>query len=213
MIVGDGVQFAGDEVLQSSIMPEMKTLLGSAGSLTLRCYRQLLERNFILTSSQVMIRRTVLDEVGLSDLRIPDASDWDLYLRIARRYDITFLNQSLTRWRYLAGSVSGPIHLRRIRWAPDDIAILRKQLRQASPGDRPYIKRLLKERIFERGHEIYRYGRESDRGLARKQLLRCLGRYPTSSTLWAFLVGLHLPREASRRMWSVVRRVLGPWVR
>jgi glycosyltransferase involved in cell wall biosynthesis len=210
LIVAGGVQFDDEgTILRPSLLaPAITALLGSSQSITLCCYEQLLTQNLILTSSQVLIPRAVLNQVGLSDRRIGPASDWDLYLRIAARYEVTFLREALTRWRYLPTSVSGPEHLRTMRWAADEIGVLRKQLREAGAKYRPIIGTLLKKRTFERAYTLYSYGMETDRAFARGQLLRMLRRYPTSEMVLAFLVALHLPRRLNRRVGSIARRLL-----
>ena len=63
--------------------------------------------NLISTISQVMIPARVLDTVGPSNPRLSISSDYDLYLRIASAYDVTFIKNVLTRWRYLRTSASG----------------------------------------------------------------------------------------------------------
>jgi len=212
LVVADGVQ-CNDEgtVLQTSLIaPCIKALLGSSESVTLRCYDHLLAQNVISTSSQVLVPRAVLDDVGPSDMHMSNASDWDLYLRIADRYDVTFLRDALVRWRYLPTSVSGPGALRGMRWAADEIGVLGKQLRNAAPQYRPMIRALIKARIFERGYAIYCHGMDADRAFARRQLLRMLRQMPTSATILAFLVGVHLPRAVNRNLKSFARRRVGP---
>jgi glycosyltransferase involved in cell wall biosynthesis len=207
LIVAGGMQVDGEgAILRPSLLaPSIAALLGSSDSVTLRCYDQLLAQNVILTSSQVLVPRTVLDRVGLSDVRIGHASDWDLYLRIAARYEITFLREALTRWRYLPTSVSGPQHLREMRWAADEIGVLRKQLKHAAADYRPVIRTLIQARTFERAYAIYCYGMDTDRAFARAQLLRMLRRHPTSATVLSLLAALHVPRQLSRRL----RRLAG----
>lgn len=209
LIVADGVQCDDEGAIlrPSLIAPSIRALLGASGSTTLRCYEQLLAQNVILTSSQVLVPRAVLDQVGLSDVRIGHASDWDLYLRIAARYDITFLRDALTRWRYLRNSVSGPDHLREMRWAADEIGVLHKQLRHAAARYRPLIRALIHERTRDRAYTIYCYGKETDRAFARRQLLRILQRYPTSRRVLALLAALHLPRRLSRRIRRLTSRL------
>lgn len=207
LIVAGGVQIDDEgAILRRSLMaPSIEALLGSAESITLRCYEQLLAQNVILTSSQVVVPRAVFDQVGVSDIRIGHASDWDIYLRIAARYDVTFLREPLTRWRYLSTSVSGPQHLREMRWAADEIGVLRKQLKGAAAEYRPVIRRLIEARTFERAYTIYCYGMETDRAFARMQLLRMLRRHPTSARVLAFLAALHIPRRLTGRL----RRLAG----
>ena len=49
-------------------------------------YRELLVRNRIGSASRLMVRRSVLDDVGLFDEAFNTLEDWELVLRIARRY-------------------------------------------------------------------------------------------------------------------------------
>jgi glycosyltransferase involved in cell wall biosynthesis len=51
-------------------------------------YRHLLERDVIWMPGLVVYRRWILDEVGIFDRRYDGAEDYDLYLRITRRYPI-----------------------------------------------------------------------------------------------------------------------------
>lgn len=49
----------------------------------------------IVSPSAVMIHRSVFDEVGLFDETLPVCEDYDLWLRIARRYEIGLLPENL----------------------------------------------------------------------------------------------------------------------
>src|SRR5437867_9579772 len=131
LIAVDGVEFRDDEIARSSLFGEaIKAQLARGRPMVTRaCFPDLLKGNLVATTSQVMIPRAVLDEVGPSDTRRPLSSDWDLYLRIAAQYPFTFVNRSLTRWRQLDTSASGPPATRWLRWAQDDIGILKEQLR------------------------------------------------------------------------------------
>jgi SAM-dependent methyltransferase len=52
-------------------------------------YTQLLQENYILNHGAVVYRRPVLADVGLFDDRLRNASEYDMYLRIAARYAVT----------------------------------------------------------------------------------------------------------------------------
>jgi len=54
--------------------------------------------NFVTFSSS-MVRRAVLDDVGLFDERIPLAIDYDLWLRVARRYRFDYVDEPLVMYR------------------------------------------------------------------------------------------------------------------
>lgn len=49
----------------------------------------------IVSPSSVMLRKSLLDEVGLFDESMPVCEDYDLWLRIAIRYPFKFLNEKL----------------------------------------------------------------------------------------------------------------------
>ena len=51
-------------------------------------YEALLKSNFIEMISSVLFRRSIFDEVGGFDAKLPVAEDYELYLRIARGWPI-----------------------------------------------------------------------------------------------------------------------------
>lgn len=62
--------------------------------------RQLRYANQIAGSaSAVLIRKDVLDEIGLFDESLVCAEDWDLWLRIADRYHVDFVDEPLVQLR------------------------------------------------------------------------------------------------------------------
>ena len=208
LIAVDGVQFSGPAVLHQSLLaPWVSGLLSDRRSVTLRCYEQLLRQNPIWTTSQIMVPRHVFDVVGLSDSTFPLSSDWDLYIRIAARYEMTFVGRRLTRWRYLHTSASGPQELRGLRWAADDIAILRKHLRCALPAYRRLIRGALRREILTAASTAYYRGLESDRTMARRYLLALLRNNLPSLIPAPFLVGLYSPRLVTRFVGKTLRRL------
>lgn len=49
----------------------------------------------IVSPSAVIIHRSILDDVGMFDIDLPACEDYDLWLRIASRYEIGLLNEKL----------------------------------------------------------------------------------------------------------------------
>jgi len=87
----------------------------------------------IATTSQVMIPAAVLRDIGPSrPYRV--SSDYDLYLRIACKYQVAFINEALASWRYLPTSASGPRALRELHWGSDGLDILRAHARGPGAG-------------------------------------------------------------------------------
>ena len=66
---------------------------------------ELLEVNFVLTSS-VVVRREVLEEVGGFDERRSHAEDLDLWIRLARRWPATASGRALVRYQHLPTGLS-----------------------------------------------------------------------------------------------------------
>jgi glycosyltransferase involved in cell wall biosynthesis len=210
LVVTDGVEFAPDCILRTSLMnPSIVPLLAGRDFITLRCYEELIRGNLITSTSQVMVPRTVIDRVGLSDERFPISSDWDLYLRIAAVSDVTFLSQKLVRYRYLATSASGPRHLRQFRWGLDVTGILRKHVRLATRDMRPLVRIELARHTRAIAEEAYYYSLDTDRRWGRRYLFNVLLANPTSLSTSAYLLAMCAPRFLTRRFGRVMRRVLG----
>jgi glycosyltransferase involved in cell wall biosynthesis len=61
-------------------------------------YHQLLIDNWMLTSA-TMIRRKALEDCGTFDVSLPYAEEWDLFLRISRKYRVVKLQRIYTLYR------------------------------------------------------------------------------------------------------------------
>lgn len=210
LIVVDGVQFSGSEVrLPSLVTSPMRDRFACQDSVTLRCYPDIVARNPISTTSQIMIPRSVFDTVGLSNPAFAVCSDWDLYIRIAARYELTFLSQKLTKWRYLETSASGPAHVRQLRWGMDGIEVLKKHLRQSSGVHRPLLRQQLHRTIVGTAYAAYRHGRDEDRALGRRYLLHLVLHNPTLPAPLYMLIALHLPHGFVRVLNQRIRPLPG----
>ena len=206
LVVTDGVQFDNGTILRDTLIGErLRLLLEGQPEGTGPCYRAFLLGNLIATMSQVMVPRGALEAVGRSDIRLPIASDWDLYLRISAHHDVTILNRQLVRWRYLSSSASGPQDLRPLRWGADAIAILQKHLALAPAGYHPLIRAELRRRVTDTAHAAFHVGRTVDRRMGQRYLLRLVLRNPLSLTAPLLLVVLCLPHALTRRVRRATR--------
>jgi len=117
LVCGSLVTRWGHELFNMAAEPSTAVLSGFS-------YDWLLDCNFIFCSS-VMVRREVLDEVGLFDEEpgMVSSEDWDLWLRIARRYRLTLLPKQSGSYRIHASNVSAD---RRKIWRIE--CVLRKHL-------------------------------------------------------------------------------------
>jgi glycosyltransferase involved in cell wall biosynthesis len=70
-------------------------------------YRQMLEEgNIVSCPSAVMVRRTVLEDVGAFDEEMKSLEDFDLWMRIAAKYHVVSLPQALVRYRVHGNSIT-----------------------------------------------------------------------------------------------------------
>jgi glycosyltransferase involved in cell wall biosynthesis len=65
-----------------------------------RVFDRLLMKCFIRAQSSVMIRREVLAEANGFDGALPCIHDWDLYLRIAKKYEFDYVPEVLVNYYY-----------------------------------------------------------------------------------------------------------------
>lgn len=68
-------------------------------------HRQLLEGNFITTQA-VLARRQCIIDCGMFDEEMPRFQDWDLWIRMARKYRFSYINEPLARVYHTLDSIS-----------------------------------------------------------------------------------------------------------
>jgi glycosyltransferase involved in cell wall biosynthesis len=204
LLAGDVVQFDGTRTLWER--PLHRTIFGSTDAPYVigEFYVPILECNPISTTSQVMVPAAVLRTVGPSRETLAVASDYELYLRIARRYPIAFLNEVLTRWRYLETSVSGRADLRTMRWNDAMLDALRIHAREAPTPVQPLIQRRVAELEREVAWSAYQLGCRGERRLARRFLWHLVthGRIRPA----AYYVAVSLPDRVRQAAQHTVER-------
>ena len=161
-------------------------------------FADLVRSSFLGTTSQVAIPRRILASVGMSDTVYRICSDYDLYLRIARKFPVTVVEAPLCYWRYRAASVSGPSDSRRLTWAPEMVTILKNCAAVLEPDRRQQVDRKAAELLAEVARVAYDRGVDGDRRFALQYLVQLIRRNPSFVTAWLYLVGLVSPRPLRR---------------
>lgn len=69
-------------------------------------FRQLIWANYV-PHSGTLVRRSCHDELGYYDTRLPIAGDWDLWLRIAARFDVAYIAEPLYAYRLHESNMMG----------------------------------------------------------------------------------------------------------
>ncbi len=72
-------------------------------------FRDLAFRNYV-PHTGTLVRRRCHDELGLYDLNLPHAADWELWLRLAGRYDVGYVAEPLYAYRIHGGNMSVARH-------------------------------------------------------------------------------------------------------
>jgi len=74
-------------------------------------HAELLKTNFLLSGSNPLIRREALVSVGEFDPTLTHAEEWDLYLRLAAKYDFVVVPKTQILYRQTVGSASAKIEV------------------------------------------------------------------------------------------------------
>lgn len=209
MIVVDALYFSDSGIISESTLSPWIQHAARTGEVTRHCHSEVLQGTVnISTTSQVMIPAHVFRVVGVSDTTLPVSSDFDLYLKIACRFDVTFINRVLVRKRHLPTTASGPIQRRSLHWGEDVTRILKRHARETSGDTTLLVRQMLKWKIFSTAQTAYYYGCTTDRTWAARYLIRMIRRNPTSPWPVIFLTGLGFPAAITSAGGPLVRRVL-----
>jgi GT2 family glycosyltransferase len=151
-------------------------------------FRQLLRDNFVATSTAV-VRRECLLRVGGFDRELRISEDYDLWLRVAREFQIGYVPQPLARYHFHGGNVFGDLEQRlESRWH-----IFRKLARETPPEllpDPEEIHELAARFQFHLGR-LYLRGGEPRK--AREMFRAIQGRGAPVPRLWTWLLGTWIP--------------------
>jgi len=108
-------------------------------------YLALLRDNYISMPASVMYRRWVFEEVGGFDGSVDAAADWDLYLRVARRFPIHHHGEVVADYRWHGANMTADPAL----MLRSTVSVLRGQ-RQHVKGNKRY------EEAYEQGIKLFR---------------------------------------------------------
>jgi glycosyltransferase involved in cell wall biosynthesis len=79
-------------------------LYGMEPPRSIKLFDELLKYNFIGCTTPIMKREIMLD-VGLWDENIFITADWDLWLRISKKYPVGFISESLSKYRIISSYI------------------------------------------------------------------------------------------------------------
>lgn len=164
-------------------------------------------------SGSVIIRRECVDKVGYFDEELLVGSDYEMWLRIARHFDVGAVDQPLLMYRHHATMSTRGLGLRMCNGIPWEVAVLTKILR-LYPGaidelGKPAIARRLAKPYADLA---YARLRRSDHKNARPLLRKAMGYWPTNYKYWMLYGATFLhPAQiaATRRLYRKLARNTG----
>ena len=200
MVVADGLEFEAGRVVRPRLFgPAVAERVDVAPGreLTDRWYRHFMVGNRVNCPAQTLIPRRVVDELGEVCVTPNGAEDYDYYLRITRRYPVTFHGASLARWRFRAESMSGAMEERTLRWAGQGLEVLVREEASAPDEHRAFARACIAEQT-RRGLRLARQARIDDRRVVAEDLARVYAARPADPVVVATRAALALPAPLDR---------------
>lgn len=107
-----------------------------------KVYEKLLQRDFIESGSNVLIRRQALEVVGTFDETLSFAEDWDLWLRLAAQYE--FIAVPLAQILYRVSSQSASCNVWQMEFG--SLRVIEQAFREAPESLQPLKREVLASR-------------------------------------------------------------------
>lgn len=164
-------------------------------------YRRLASENFIGTSG-VAVRRTAIDEVGFFDANFCCGEDWDMWLRISRKFCLAYLPMVLHSYRRHNGNITASDPHRTIC---SQIAMLTKHLNSSSDASVSLsLRTLIAERNFSLAYVLYRCGRMTDARDALRQAAAGISRIRIALAWLKTLLGVRNVMHIKKKLGDYV---------
>lgn len=94
-----GVVYTGVQVVNENNQPTRKIIPKYRGNMLLKLF----ESNCIDTTSSVLVKKEVLEQVQGFDAGLPSCQDWDLYIRLAQVTTFDFVKESMVLFYHHSG--------------------------------------------------------------------------------------------------------------
>lgn len=165
--------------------------------------RTLLLGNCVSGGSNAVIRRECLDAVGLFDENLVSAEDWEMWIRIAKRFPIGFVTEALTIVRVSPNSMSAPAHITTM--LESELRVLEKHCSGASCGVGLFDRRRSYSERY--GRAAWAYLTTGDHRRACACILKALTSNPVHCLRQRAFVGLLVRVLAGDRTFAYLSRL------
>jgi hypothetical protein len=135
-------------------------------------------RRNVITTSSVLVHRRCFDTVGLFDEELEAGSDWDMWVRIALRFQFKYIDEPLVRYTVHGNSISGNMQM-----------LIRSRERLLEKHANVFAKH---PRFLSGWYALLgsRYSRLGDSLNARRSFVKALRAWPLSFRAWCGLAAL-----------------------
>lgn len=166
---------------------------------------QTLFKRALFGSGTVVFRKDCVEKVGYFDESLLVGSDYEMWLRIARNFDVGFIDQPLLMYRHHASMSTRGIGRKMCNGVPWEVAVLNKILRQYPEAVDELGKLIISHRISTpyAGLALTQF-RQSEYREARTLFRKAAAHWPTNVRYWAFYGAtfLHPAQiEAARKLY------------
>jgi glycosyltransferase involved in cell wall biosynthesis len=171
---------------------ENRHILPNNSPRTGRLFQHLVRNCFVFTPT-VIVRRQCLEEIGLFNEALPVSEDFNLWLRIAARWEIAIVPEVLAIVKKRSGSLSAATSAQeRLRSGVAALEHVRSSCSRLSPVEQHALRLALAERIYFYGSYLLSTGANTD---SRKHLASALELQCTHWRAFAKLALSFLPGE------------------
>jgi glycosyltransferase involved in cell wall biosynthesis len=163
--------------------------------------KELLYREFFITPQATLIRRKVIDEVGLFDESLPTHEDWDLFFRIVQRFPIETIDIPLIKMKHHDANLSK----NRTKRYLGAVGALNKAINSKSlyGANLKHVKKRLARTHFSYGKSMILNG---DAAMGREKLLAAIKVSPWYIKPYVYLAGSLLGDSAILSLKSLMKR-------
>ncbi|MBI4267802.1 MAG: glycosyltransferase family 2 protein [Chloroflexi bacterium] len=186
-----GIVYTGFVVLTDS-----KTFYLPPRHISLRegsIYGQVIRNEGFSTNPNVLTRKECFEQVGLFDERLPSSLDWDMWIRITKRYQVRLIDEPLATTYYSPDTS----HFTKIASVKARLAVLNKHFDDFMETN----KELLAKGYFELGLNLYLEGHHEGRGYPWRAF-RIFPRMRYGLGSVAILLGLSVPYNHALVSWD-----------
>ena len=160
-------------------------------------FRDLLLKYCIGPTSSIMVRKSSLEDVGFFDENLPSCHDWDLWLRISKKYKIDFLEEVLVK--YYINKVS-------ITSNKDTKILGRKKIIENFNDDLISNNKILAQHYFEIANIYCHYRALGD---GRKYFYKAIHTYPFNLKYYIYFFSSLFNKEVFLNLAKIKRSFFG----